>query len=203
MLKNIFNLTQRAHQALTQDIQAKESSLSTGSLPNKSQNTTVSNPLQRQILAKVEADYQLAETHFKRQFPRPSVHFSLRGKSAGTAHLQANKLRFNPVLLAENPDIFINEVVPHEISHLVCFNLFGKVKPHGKEWQSVMLTTFNITPKTTHQLDTQSVSGQQFEYFCGCGSVPLSIRRHNRIVRGQTQYRCRRCQQTLTSFNPK
>ncbi|MBB1425934.1 SprT family zinc-dependent metalloprotease [Shewanella sp. SG44-2] len=203
MFKNIFNLTQRAHQALTQDVHEKGSSLSTGPCPHQTQNTTVSNPLQLQILAKVEADYLLAEQHFKRQFPRPSVDFSLRGKSAGTAHLQTNKLRFNPVLLAENHDIFINEVVPHEISHLLCFHLFGKVKPHGKEWQSVMLTTFKITPKTTHQLNTQSVSGQQFEYFCGCGSINLTIRRHNRIVRGQTQYRCRHCQQTLTSFNPK
>ncbi|MGI2105188.1 SprT family zinc-dependent metalloprotease [Shewanella frigidimarina] len=203
MFKNIFNLTQRAHQALTQDVHEKGASLSTGPRPHQTQNTTVINPLQLQILAKVEADYLLAEQHFKRQFPRPSVHFSLRGKSAGTAHLQTNKLRFNPVLLAENHDIFINEVVPHEISHLLCFHLFGKVKPHGKEWQSVMLTTFNITPKTTHQLNTQSVSGQQFEYFCGCGSINLTIRRHNRIVRGQTQYRCRRCQQTLTSFKPK
>jgi len=203
MFKNIFNLTQRTHQALTQDVHEKGSSLSTRPCPHQTQNTTVSNPLQLQILAKVEADYLLAEQHFKRKFPRPSVHFSLRGKSAGTAHLQTNKLRFNPVLLAENNDIFINEVVPHEISHLLCFHLFGKVKPHGKEWQSVMLTTFKITPKTTHQLNTQSVSGQQFEYFCGCGSINLTIRRHNRIVRGQTQYRCRRCQQTLTSFNPK
>ncbi|KVX00241.1 SprT family zinc-dependent metalloprotease [Shewanella frigidimarina] len=203
MFKNIFNLTQRAHQALTQDVHEKGASLSTGPHTHQTQNIIVSNPLQLQILAKVEADYLLAEQHFKRQFPRPSVHFSLRGKSAGTAHLQTNKLRFNPVLLAENHDIFINEVVPHEISHLLCFHLFGKVKPHGKEWQSVMLTTFNITPKTTHQLNTQSVSGQQFEYFCGCGSINLTIRRHNRIVRGQTQYRCRRCQQTLTSFKPK
>lgn len=202
MFKSIFNLSQRAHQALTQDIHTKESSLSARPRTKQPLNTSVSNPLQLQILAKVEADYQLAELHFKRQFPRPCVHFSLRGKSAGTAHLQANKLRFNPVLLAENPDIFINEVVPHEISHLVCFHLFGKVKPHGKEWQSVMMTTFNIAPKTTHQLNTQSVSGQQFEYFCACGSIHLTIRRHNRIVRGQTQYRCRRCQQTLSPFSP-
>jgi SprT protein len=200
MFKSIFNLTQRAHQALTQDIHTKESSLLTQPRDNQLVNTTVSNPLQLRILAKVDADYHLAEKYFNRHFPRPSVHFSLRGKSAGTAHLQANKLRFNPVLLVENPDVFINEVVPHEISHLVCFQLFGKVKPHGKEWQSVMLATFNIPPKTTHQLNTQSVSGQQFEYFCGCGSVMLTLRRHNRIIRDQTQYRCRRCQQTLCPF---
>ncbi|AZG72041.1 SprT family zinc-dependent metalloprotease [Shewanella livingstonensis] len=203
MFKSISNLTQRAHRALTQNVDTNSSSLSTPPQSNRALNVTINNPLQLQILAKIETDYQLAEHYFKRPFSRPSVHFSLRGKSAGTAHLQANKLRFNPVLLAENPEVFVNEVVPHEISHLLCFHLFGKVKPHGKEWQSVMLTTFNIAPKTTHQLNTQSVSGQQFEYFCGCGSIHLTIRRHNRVVRGQTQYRCRRCQQTLSPFNPK
>jgi SprT protein len=83
MFKNIFNLTQRAHQALTQDIHTKGSSLSVGPRTHQSPNTAVSDPLQQQILAKVEADYQLAEQYFKRQFPRPSVHFSLRGKKRG------------------------------------------------------------------------------------------------------------------------
>lgn len=202
MFKNIFNFTQRPQQALTQDKHKKGALLSTSTRTHPPLNTTLSNPLQQQIVEKVETDFKIAEQYFCRQFPRPSVHFSLRGKSAGTAHLQLNKLRFNPVLLTENPAIFINEVVPHEISHLLCFHLFGKVKPHGKEWQSVMLSTFNITPKTTHQLNTQSVGGQQFDYFCGCGNVQLSIRRHNKIVRGQTQYRCRRCKQTLTPFIP-
>lgn len=190
MLKNLFNFTSPKHNALSpQKVSAK---VSLTSCPAQS-------ALQQQILDKVESDYQHAERHFNRQFPRPIVQFSLRGKSAGTAHLQSNRLRFNPVLLAENPHVFLSEVVPHEISHLLCFQLFGRVKPHGKEWQSIMLSTFKVAPKTTHQLNVQSVSGQQFDYFCGCGNTTLSIRRHNRVVRGQTQYRCRRCQQTLQS----
>jgi len=200
MFKRIFNLTQRAHQALILAPHQPEASSAILPRINSSVNTSAGSQLQQAIRDKVDADYQLAEAYFKRPFPRPSVHFTLRGKSAGTAHLQANKLRFNPVLLVENPDIFLIEVVPHEISHLVCFQIFGKVKPHGKEWQSLMLAIFKLSPKTTHQLDTQSVSGQQFEYFCDCGSVMLTIRRHNRIIREQTQYRCRHCQQTLSPF---
>ena len=203
MLKSILNLTPFARTALaTETIASDNHSVHIKKTLNsthlsKSVSAKANTPLQQQILIKIEADYQLAENYFKRQFPRPLVQFTLRGKSAGTAHLQSNKLRFNPVLLAENPQIFTNEVVPHEISHLLSFQLFGKVKPHGKEWQTIMLSVFKVTPKTTHKLNIQSVSGQQFEYFCGCGSVMLTIRRHNRIVRGETQYRCRRCQQKL------
>ncbi|GGP48741.1 SprT family zinc-dependent metalloprotease [Shewanella saliphila] len=190
MIKNLFNFTSAKQAALGKPkVSAKAALVS----------CSAKSALQQQILDKVESDYQHAERHFNRPFPRPVVQFSLRGKSAGTAHLQTNRLRFNPVLLAENPHVFLAEVVPHEISHLLCYQLFGRVKPHGKEWQSIMVSTFNVAPKTTHQLNIQSVSGQQFDYFCGCGNTTLSIRRHNRVVRGQTQYRCRRCQQTLQS----
>jgi SprT protein len=154
-------------------------------------------PLEQEVLDRVETDYVLAEQFFKRCFPRPHIQFTLRGKSAGTAHLQLNKIRFNPVLLKENPEAYLNQVVCHEISHLLCFMLYGKVKPHGKEWQHMMQTVFKVPADTRHQLNTQSVVGKEFDYQCHCGQVKLSIRRHNRVVRGQTQYRCKRCLQML------
>lgn len=165
-------------------------------LAGKPQNHA-SSALQQAILDKIETDYQQAEQYFNKAFPRPLVQFSLRGKSAGTAHLQLNKLRFNPVLLQENAQSFMDDVVPHEVSHLICFQLYGRVRPHGKQWQSIMLHVFGRPPKTTHQLNTQSVQGRQFDYYCGCGKVKLSVRRHNNVQRGKTQYRCKICQHTL------
>lgn len=154
-------------------------------------------PLQAQIIERVEQDYLQAEQFFKRSFSRPELLFSLRGKSAGTAHLQLNKIRLNPILLTENPEVFLTQVVSHEIAHLLCYQVYGKVKPHGQEWQGIMAQVFNLRPHTTHQLNTQSVTGQEFEYLCNCGSINLSIRRHNRVQRGQNQYRCKVCMQTL------
>ncbi|MCE9679289.1 SprT family zinc-dependent metalloprotease [Shewanella sp. AS1] len=153
---------------------------------------------QAQLLSQVESCYQQAEGKLKHSFPRPEVNFKLRGKSAGTAHLQLNKLRFNATLLEENPDIFMQQVVPHEICHLLAYQLFGRVKPHGKEWQSLMVSIYGLKPDTTHSLDTRSVAGKTFTYRCDCGPVELSIRRHNKVVRKETQYRCRRCQQPLS-----
>lgn len=152
---------------------------------------------QQQISLRVEQCYQLAETKLCRRFPRPSVYFTLRGKSAGTAHLHENKLRFNPVLLVENQQEFVNTVVPHEICHLLAHQLYGRVRPHGKEWQSLMINLFGLSPSTTHQLDVGSVMGKQFDYQCLCGPVKLSVRRHNKVVRGETQYQCRRCKTQL------
>lgn len=156
--------------------------------------------LQIQVLERIEACYQEAEISLKRTFPRPVTQFSLRGKSAGTAHLQQNRLRFNPVLLRENSEAFLTEVVPHEICHLLCFQLFGKTKPHGKEWQSLMLTVFKVNPSTTHSFNTTSVTSRDVEYRCACGPIRLSIRRHNKVLRGESRYICKRCKTHLTAF---
>ena len=193
MFKSFFGFTQSQTQKNITTHQVKPQTK-----PTSIKKTMSLTPLQQQMVQKVEADYQQAEIHFKRAFTRPEILFTLRGKSAGTAHLQLNVLRFNNVLMTENSQIFLDEVVPHEISHLLCFQLFGRVRPHGIEWQRIMRRVFNLKPKTTHQLNTQSVQGAQFEYFCGCGSINLSIRRHNKVVRNETQYRCRKCHEILT-----
>ena len=51
-----------------------------------------------QLQDRVEACYQLAESFFQRRFARPEVSLKLRGQKAGVAHLQENKLRFDPQL---------------------------------------------------------------------------------------------------------
>eukprot|EP00095_Tigriopus_kingsejongensis_P012412 snap_masked-scaffold312_size212576-processed-gene-0.0 protein:Tk12412 transcript:snap_masked-scaffold312_size212576-processed-gene-0.0-mRNA-1 annotation:"s-adenosylmethionine synthetase" len=98
---------------------------------------------------------------------------------------------------AENPEAFLQEVVPHEVSHLIVFARYGKVRPHGKEWQAVMQQVFGVVPNTTHSFDISSVQGETFTYQCGCDQLKLSIRRHNKVQRQQAQYFCRRCKQQL------
>ncbi|AQS38045.1 hypothetical protein Sps_02897 [Shewanella psychrophila] len=151
----------------------------------------------QQIAEQVSECYRQAEVYLNRAFSLPEINFKLRGKSAGTAHLQLNLLRFNSTLLAENHQAFIDQVVPHEICHLLAYQLYGRVKPHGKEWQALMIEIYQLEPATTHTLNIGSVAGKTFDYLCDCGNVSLSIRRHNKVVRGDTQYRCRRCKQEL------
>ncbi|CCK08390.1 Protein sprT [Cronobacter sakazakii 696] len=40
-----------------------------------------------------------------------------------------------------------------------------------------------------------------FPYRCRCQQHQLTVRRHNRVVRGETQYRCVRCGDTLVAEN--
>lgn len=150
-------------------------------------------PLQQTVIAKVESCIHQANRHLNQHFPLPVVNFKQRGKIAGSARLQGWEVRFNPVLLAENPQAFLDEVIPHEVAHLVVFKLFGRVRPHGREWQGVMHNVFGVAPRTTHSFDISSVQGQTFIYRCQCSEHQMTVRRHNKIVRGQAVYHCRRC----------
>ncbi|MFT2092652.1 SprT family zinc-dependent metalloprotease [Paraglaciecola sp. 2405UD69-4] len=146
---------------------------------------------------RVEQCYLIAEDYFKRNFERPKVLLSQRGKVAGSARLQSNELRLNLRLLEDNFNEFMIEVIPHEICHLLTYEIYGRVKPHGKEWQALMIHLFKLTPKTRHNMDVSKVAGKTFSYYCSCGSVDLSIRRHNKVVRAKQQYVCRRCNDIL------
>ena len=77
---------------------------------------------------------KLAQANLKlgRNYPEPKLSYTQRGTSAGTAWLESYEIRLNPVLLLENSEAFIEEVVPHELAHLLVWKHFGRVAPHGR-----------------------------------------------------------------------
>lgn len=152
---------------------------------------------QRDITDKVNWCIHRAEVAFQRSFPIPAIGFKLRGKAAGKAFLQTNEIRLNPVLFEENYVEFINQVIPHEVAHLITYHQYGKVKPHGSEWQLIMEKVLRVSATTTHSFEVQSVQGKTFEYQCECNAYPLTIRRHNKVQRKQANYYCKSCQQAL------
>ena len=153
--------------------------------------------LKMQVQRKLNQSLQLAEAYFKQKFTMPEVNYELPGIKAGVAYLQKNEIKFNRTLLLENADEFIRQVVPHELAHLIVYQIFGRVKPHGKEWQLVMSEIFRLPADTCHQFDIKNVQGETFEYRCACQTHFLSTRRHNRIVREKIEYLCRKCKGKL------
>ena len=83
----------------------------------------------------------------------PEVVFDLRGQAAGQANYLKNKIRFNRDLLEKFTDEFVSQTVPHEFAHLVAYAKFGRrIKPHGSEWQSVMVA-LGVKPVRTHNFE--------------------------------------------------
>ena len=157
--------------------------------------------LRSQVESTVNACYELAESKLGRTFVRPALSYRRAGKNAGSAFLQQNRINLNPVLLAHNTEAYLLDVIPHEISHLLVHTLYGRVKPHGPEWQSIMMEVFGRKPLTTHQLDLTPLGLKTVDYQCRCRVIPLSIRRHNNIVRNKRQYLCRTCGEPLRRLN--
>lgn len=90
---------------------------------------------------------KLAQANLKlgRNYPEPKLSYTQRGTSAGTAWLESYEIRLNPVLLLENSEAFIEEVVPHELAHLLVWKHFGRVAPHGKEWKWMMESVLGVS----------------------------------------------------------
>lgn len=153
--------------------------------------------LQQAVMRSLREKLMQANIFLQSAYPLPGVLYQQRGTAAGTAWLEKNEIRLNPVLLLENQQSFINEVVPHELAHILVWKHFGRVPPHGKEWKWMMETVLGVTPRRTHQFAVHSVRASTFPYYCSCQQHQLTVRRHNRVLRGETQYRCTRCRQQL------
>jgi SprT protein len=153
--------------------------------------------LHQQAIDTIENVINKARLYFGSHFEYPELSYRLKGKVAGKAYLQQWQIRLNPILFNENRTEFLNEVIAHEIAHLITYKQFGRVKPHGVEWRSVMQRVFGLSANTTHQFSVASVQGKQFAYRCLCSAHQLTIRRHNKIIRHQATYRCAKCHDTL------
>lgn len=88
--------------------------------------------LQQAVMRCLRNKLQLANQHLGTAYPEPKINYYQRGTSAGSAYLQTFEIRLNPVLLLENQQSFIDEVVPHELAHLLVYRQFGRVPPMAK-----------------------------------------------------------------------
>ncbi len=153
--------------------------------------------LQQAVMRSLREHLQRANDSLKQAYPEPSILYQQRGTTAGTAWLQQWEIRLNPVLLLENKQPFIDEVVPHELAHLLVWKEFGRVAPHGKEWKWMMETVLGVSASRTHHFSTDTLQ-KTFAYTCHCRQHQLTVRRHNRVLRGETRYRCTHCGSELT-----
>jgi len=143
-----------------------------------------------------------AAAHYGIPSPRVDIRFDLRGKAAGQVRFPRRGcplIRYNPHLLQENGQRFLDRTLPHEVAHVIANRLFGaRIRPHGAEWQAVM-ELFGADASRCHDFDTSRSTTRRLTrhaYHCGCREHALTSIRHNRILAGQRYY-CRACGQVL------
>lgn len=154
---------------------------------------------QQTVIERVAELLDQCEQHFNRPFAPIEIRFDLHGRVSGMYCVRRNQqwLRFNPFIFAKYFTDSLDNTVPHEVAHYVAQVLFGpnRIRPHGREWKSIM-QKLGAEPRVTGDYDLAGIAvkrQRRFHYVCGCMSHQLTTTRHNKIVRGQSHYFCRRC----------
>ncbi len=139
----------------------------------------------------------------EKKIPLIPISFNLRGRAAGMYRVKNNQseIRYNSELFAKYFTDNIENTIPHEVAHYVIHCCYGlrTVRPHGKEWQQLMIA-LGAEPSVTCSYDMHDIPQrrmQHFTYRCGCRSHQLSTIRHNKIQRGMGSYTCKLCKQPL------
>lgn len=134
--------------------------------------------------------------------------FALKGGNAGTYDPQRSLIKYNLEIATRQIDEFCARTVPHELAHHLVNKLWGVqqhgIRPHGKQWQSVMRSLGVKDISRCHSFNVEGVAikrQRRFSYYCSCGDHAISTTIHNRIRRGQA-YRCVRCEQLLKAGTP-
>lgn len=71
----------------------------------------------------------------------PTVTFSSRmTRTQGYAKMRSNEIRYSELVLETRTPVEIDELVAHEVAHLVCFQLYPNASAHGPHWKAVMTT---------------------------------------------------------------
>lgn len=179
------------------------------------------------ITDKVEACFVKYEAHTKTTVKRATeIRFDLRGGTAGTADPRSHVLNFNAALAVRVWDDTINNTVPHEVAHLIDFEvnnkvernqlarmraienmmLFGKRRKmpkrdlHGASWKAVM-HVLGVVATRCHQIDTTGIVKRKarHEYLCLCGATVVLGPKHNSAVTKGRRVKHIACGNVLTA----
>jgi len=69
---------------------------------------------------------------------RIDVRFSTRmSRSLARAYLERDEVRVSVAVLSSR---HLPEIMAHEVAHIVCYWRHGRTRPHGRQWQQLMVS---------------------------------------------------------------
>lgn len=150
-----------------------------------------------------------AEGIYNRKWDMPVISLKLKGAVAGRAWGKKWFLKFNYDLFVMNQEDFLKRTVPHELAHILVYELYkkissssfvyGKVTPHGNHWKRVMMDLGVDDITRCHEYDVSKVINRRKRvhiYTCDCREHQITNIIHNRMMNGRT-YHCKKCKKNI------
>lgn len=142
---------------------------------------------QQQIIDKCKEVFAKATELYGLDMGRVGIRFDLRGRAAGMACRRGAQyyMRFNrDMLTREAFDHVLNDTVPHEIAHIVCFMNPALGSNHNSGWERVCVALGGNGARC-HKEDVVHGKGYTYEYTTDRGhTVRIGDKHHAHVQRG-------------------
>jgi SprT protein len=120
---------------------------------------------------------------------------NIRGGVAGYAERitpTQYRLRFNHEAILKYPDQMVNDTIPHEIAHIVCYVNPQLGKDHDDGWKRVCRELGGDDSRCHDMVLTKAKEVPRYKYTMPDGrEYNLAGKQHNAIQNGTRQYTCR------------
>lgn len=148
----------------------------------------------KQVIAKVQACVELAKQKYNVVIANLDIKFDLKGRAAGMARVKYNhySVRFNNQMMQDSGwQHLINDTVPHEIAHIVCFINPMLGRNHDMGWKRVCVA-LGGNGQRCHSEEVVYAKGNTYRYITTSNAqINVSERVHKRIQAG-VEYRVKR-----------
>lgn len=99
------------------------------------------------------------------------------------------RVRLNPLFCQQHPEDMMNDTIPHEVAHIVCFAL--KIcDGHGKNWKGVA-KKLGCSGETYTKLSVIDPNKTCYYAVFGENKVEIGAKRYNDVMKGLKKYRCK------------
>lgn len=174
----------------------------------------VPSSVQRDVEVRIQEGINKASEHFGRKFNFPTLSYDVKGKTAGYATYQKNHIRLNAQLLMENKEKFIARTVPHELAHLITwevykdditFRSYKRIAHHGSHWRKICRIVGMDDVTRTHSYDvSKSTARKNKQYVWQCNTcqalMSVSKSKHTKMQSGRYHHKCGSRQKGSLSF---
>ena len=143
---------------------------------------------QQQVSEKTKACFDKALELYGLDLSRVHIRFDLKGRAAGQACRRGSMyaIRYNhDMLTREAFDHVLNNTVPHEVAHIVCFMNPALGADHNSGWERVC-KALGGTGATRHKEEVVYGKGHTYEYTTDRGNkVRVGDKYHKDIQQGR------------------